>query len=134
MPSTLRNAMMQALNQTHPGQFGMKHLAQNIWWPHINRQIYFQGINIKSIISKSQISKFCSLLETNGELKLDFAGPLDSHWGTNKYILLCIDQFSKFPSARSTTSTSSKTVIEFLQDYIFFHGKLYSITVEPHLV
>ena len=36
--------------------------------------------------------------------------------GTNKNILLCIGRFSKFPSAEITTSTSSKTVIEFLQD------------------
>ena len=52
---------------------------------------------------------------------------MDSYWGPNKYILLCIERFSKFPSAKITSSTSAKTVIEFLQDYIFLHGITYSI-------
>ena len=104
----------------------MKYLAQYIWWPHINRQIYFHGINctqcnqtgknIKSIIPTTQISELPALSEPNEELNLNFAGPLDNNWGKNKYILLCIDRFSKFPSAKSTSSTSSNTVIEFLQD------------------
>ena len=140
IPFTLRNAMMKTLHETHPGQFGMKYLAQYIWWPHINRQIYFHGINcsectsagknIKSVIPNSQISELPPLSEPNEELDLDFAGPLDSYWGSNKYILLCIDRFSKFPSAKITSSTSSKTVIEFLQDYIFLHGIPYSIRVD----
>ena len=54
---------------------------------------------------------------------------MDAYWGTNKYILLCIDRFSKFPSAKITSSTSTKTVIEFLQDYIFLYGIPYSIRV-----
>ena len=31
IPFTLRNAMMKTLHETHPGQFGMKYLAQYIW-------------------------------------------------------------------------------------------------------
>ena len=85
------------------------------------------GKNSKRTIPISQISELPTLLEPNEELNLDFAGPLDSHWGTKKKILLCIDRFSNFSWAKITTSTSSKTVIEFLQDYIFLHGKPYSI-------
>ena len=65
IPFTLRNAMMKTLHKTHSGQFGMKYLAQYIWWPHINRQIYFHGINcsectsagknLKTVIPNSQI-------------------------------------------------------------------------------
>ena len=39
IPFTLKNARMKTLHQTHPRQFGMKYLAQNIWWHRINRQI-----------------------------------------------------------------------------------------------
>ena len=118
----------------------MKYLAQYIWWPHINRQIYFHGINCsectsagknpKTVIPNSQISELPPLLEPNEELNLDFAGPLDSYSGSNKLILLCIDRFSKLLSAKITSSTSTKTVIEFLQDYIFLHGIPYSIRVD----
>ena len=140
IPFTLHNAVLKTLHESHPGQFGMKYLAQYIWWPHINRQIYFHGINctqctqtgknIKSIIPTSQISELPALPEPNEELNLDFAGPLDNNWGKNKYILLCIDRFSKFPSAKITSSTSSNTVIEFLQDYFYLHGIPNSIRVD----
>ena len=133
---TLRNAMMKTLHETHPGQIGMKYLAQNILWTHINRQIYFHGINysactttgkvLESIIPNSQISELPPLVEPNEKFNLDFAGPLDSYWGSSK----CIARFSKFLSAKITSSTSSKTVIEFLQDYIFLHGIRYSIKVD----
>ena len=63
IPFTLRNAVLKTLHESHPGQFGMKYLAQYIWWPHINRQIYFHGINCtqctktdkgKSILSRER--------------------------------------------------------------------------------
>ena len=138
IPFTLRNAVLKTLHESHPGQFGMKYLAQYIWWPHIYRQIYFHGINctkctqtgknIKSIIPTTQISELPPLFEPNEEINLDFAGPPDNNWGNNKYILLCIDRFSKFPSAKITSSTSSNTVIEFLQDYFLspWDSKIYS--------
>ena len=137
---TIRNAVLKILHESHPGQFGMKYLAQYIWWPHINRQIYFHGINctqctqtgknIKSIIPTTQISELPALSEPNEELNLDFTGPLDNTWGKNKYILLCIDRFSKFPSAKITSSTSSNTVIEFLKDYFYLDGIPNSIRVD----
>ena len=92
IPFTLRNAVLKTLHESYPGQFGMKYLAQYIWWPHINRQIYFHGINctqctqtgknIKSIIPTTQISELPALFEPNEELNLDFAGPLDNNWET----------------------------------------------------
>ena len=139
IPFTLRHAVLKTLHESHPGQFGMKYLAQYIWWPHINRQIYFHGINctqctqtgknIKSIIPSTRISELPALFEPDEELNLDFAGPLDNTWGNNKYILLCIDRFSKFPSTKITSSTSSKTAIELLQDCFNLHGISNSIRV-----
>ena len=89
--------MMKTLHETHPVQFGIKYLVQYIWWPHINRQIYFHGINclectitgknLKSLIPNSQITELPpppSLLEPNEKLNLDFAGPLDSYWGVKQ--------------------------------------------------
>ena len=65
--------------------------------------IYFHGLNcsectmagknLKTIIPNSHISEPPSLLEPNEELNVDFAGLLDSYWGSNKYILLCVDRF-----------------------------------------
>ena len=135
IPFILRNAMMKTLHQTHPGQFGMKYLAQYIWWPHINRQIYFHGINcsectsagksLKTVIPNSQISELHPLSEPNEELNLGFAGPLDSYWGSNKYILFCIDRFSNFPSAKTTSSTSRKQLSNFFRTIYSYTGYLF---------
>ena len=135
IPFTLRNAMMKNLDETHPDQFGMTYLAQYIWWPHINRQVYFHGINcykctsagknLKTVIPNSQTSELSPLLEPNEELNLDFAGPLDSYWGSNKYILLCIDKISKFPSQKLRLLLLQKHLSNFYR--IIFFYMLYRI-------
>ena len=34
-PAAARGAFSSMLHESHPGQFGMKFLAEFIWWPHI---------------------------------------------------------------------------------------------------
>ena len=41
VPAALRSPFMSLLHKTHPGQFGMKSLVENIWWPHLYREIYY---------------------------------------------------------------------------------------------
>ena len=40
VPAALSLPFLSLLHETHPGQFGMKPLAENIWWPHLFREIY----------------------------------------------------------------------------------------------
>ena len=54
--------------RAHPGQFGMKFLAQFIWWPHIYREIYHHGKsckqcskagkNLKVLLGSEHMSKY----------------------------------------------------------------------------
>ena len=117
VPAALRSPFMSLLHETHPGQFGMKSLAENIWWPHLYREIYYNGKNciqcieagkkFKVILCSKIIDKLPVLSEPNEQLDLDFAGPLEKIWGTSKYLILCIDRFSKFPSAKVANNTSA---------------------------
>ena len=43
-------------------------------------------------------------------------------WGNNKYILPCIDRYTKFPSAKIVNNTSTRKVTSFLNDYCHLHG------------
>ena len=43
VPATIRGTFNSMLHETHPGQFGMKSLAEYLWWPHIYREIYHHG-------------------------------------------------------------------------------------------
>ena len=61
---------------------------------------------------------------------MDFAGPLDKNWGNSKYLLLCIDRFSKFPSAKVVNITSAFSLLSFMSDYCHLHGFPKSIRVD----
>ena len=94
VPAALRSPFLSLLHETHPGQFGMKALAENIWWPHLHREIYHHGKNciqcimagnnLKVLLGTKNTEKLPILTEPNEEVDLDFAGPLDKSWGNSK--------------------------------------------------
>ena len=106
VPATIRGIFSTMLHETHPGHFGMKSLPEYIWWTHFYREIYHQGKscsqcrkagkNLKILLGTENITKQPTLTFANEEKNLDFARPLDAFWGTQKYILLCFEQFTKF--------------------------------------
>ena len=77
---------------------------------------------MKPLSNHNKFGKLSTVEEPNQEIELDLAGPLPLIWGTKKYILVCVDRFSKFPSAQITSSTSAKSIISFLSKYITLHG------------
>ena len=68
VPAALRSPFLSLLHETHPGQFGMKALAENIWWPHLYREIYHHGKNCTQCIMARKNLKV--LLGTNKTEKL----------------------------------------------------------------
>ena len=113
VPAALRSPFLSFLHEIHPGQFGMKSLAENIWWPHLYREIYYHGKNCIQCIKAGKNlkvilgTKLPSLTEPNEEVDLDFAGPLDKNWGNWKYLLLY---------------TSASSILAFMTDYCHLHG------------
>ena len=132
VPAALRSPLRSLLHETHPGQFGMKSLAENIWWPHLYREIYHHGKNciqcimagknLKVLLQTNNTEKLPILTKPNEEVDLEFAGPLDKSWGNSKYLLLCIDRFSKFPSAKVLNNTAASSILTFMTDYCHLHG------------
>ena len=118
----------------------MKSLAENIWWPHLYRVIYDHGKNciqcikagknLKVILGTNNTEKLPILSEPNEEVDLDFAGPLDKNWGNSKYLLLCIDHFTKFSSAKVVNNTSASSILSFMSDCCHLHGFPKSIRVD----
>ena len=88
VPATIRVIFSLLLHETHPGQIGLKFLAENIWWPHIYREIYHHGKscnqclkagkNLKVLLSTDHTTKLPTSSFANEEINLDFAGPLDT--------------------------------------------------------
>ena len=68
VPAALRSPFLSLLHKTHTGQFGMKSLAENIWWPHLHRSIYYHGKNCIQFIKSGKNLKV--ILCTNNTEKL----------------------------------------------------------------
>ena len=132
VPAALRSPFLSLLHETHPRQFGMKTLEENIWWPHLYRETYYHGKNciqfikagksLKVILGTNNTDKLRILTKPNEEVDLDFASPLEKNWGNSKYLLLCIDRFSKFPSAKEVNNTSASSILSFMTDYCHLRG------------
>ena len=132
VPAALRSPVLSLLHETHPRQFGMKSLAENILRPHLYREIYYHGKNciqcikagknLKVILGTNNTEKLKILTKPNEEVDLDFEGTLEKTWGNSKYLLLCIDRFSKFPSAKVVNNTSASSILSLMTDYCHLHG------------
>ena len=73
VPADLKSPFQSLLHETHPGQFGMKSLAENIWWPHLYREIYYHGKNCIQCIKAGKNLKV--ILGTNNTEKLQRTNP-----------------------------------------------------------
>ena len=95
IPSQLKQLIIDALHQTHPGQTGMLRLADLFWFPWIHRDVTTKaqscadcikkGKNLKPLITKNSLGKLPKLNEPNEEVQLDFAGPFPLG-NTNKIV------------------------------------------------
>ena len=132
IPTQLRKPIMNAIHRKHPGQSGMMHLANLIWFPRIHREILTLtqncqlcikiGKNLKPLIPKNKISELPQLTEPNEEVQLDFAGPVLDEKHKDLYILASVDRYSRYPHAKVYHNCDAETAIEYLSQYIKFHG------------
>ena len=123
---------MNAIHRKHPGHTGMMHLAILIWFPRLHREIVTltqkcqpcitKGKNLKPIIPKNRTSELPPLMEPNEEVQLDFAGPIIDEQHKEMYILASVDRYSKYPQAKVYHNCDAETAIEYLNQYIKFHG------------
>ena len=133
IPRNLKQLVIDAIHQTHPGQAGMLSLGNLICFPCIHRSLTSkahtceectkQGKNIKPLISKQNLGKFPPLEEPNEELQMDLAGlmPFRNHTD-NYYILVSVDRYSRCPTALAYKNCDASTAIKYLEEYCKFHG------------
>ena len=127
IPSQLRQTVLDSLHLTHPGSAAMLDLSQHVWFPHIHRSIVQmaqnckhcteQGKNLKPILGKNLSFQMEPVFEPNEEVQLDFAGPLPDDLNRDAYILVAIDKWSKFPTAKIVSNTTADIAIKFMQRY-----------------
>ena len=131
IPTQLRKTVIDSVHKTHPGQAGMMYLAQLIWYPQIHRDIVAlaqrckqctkTGKNLKPILPRNKYAKLPTQAEPNEEIQMDFAGPITNN-NRDTYILVTVDRYSRYPHAEIYNNCDTNTAINYLKDYIKFHG------------
>ena len=140
IPNTMKEAVNDVLHATHPGSWGMKELANRLWWPFINRDSINKAKtcrpctefvkNLKSIIPTSKWSPIIPCVQPNEEIQIDFGGPILEGQGREVYFLACMDQFSKFPSLKLYNNANAVNIEHFLNKYMSIHGVPRSIRMD----
>ena len=86
------------------------------------QKITEQGKNLKPIKGKNQSFQMDLVVKPNEEVQLDFAGPLPDELNKVAYILVAIDKWSKFPTAKVVSNTTADFAIKFMLRYISNNG------------
>ena len=132
IPKQLRQIMLDSIHLTHPGQGGMLEAAKHIWYPYLHRDIVTaaqnckecraKGKNLRVISGRKHFTSLDAVVEPNEEIQLDFAEPLPDENNKDVYILVGVDRFSRFPSAKIVANNKADTIIKFMQTHIVNHG------------
>ena len=128
IPKQLRQTLVDSLHLTQPGQGGMLEAATKVWYPYVDRDIVSTAQNCKECPQKSKslrvisgnthFTSLDSVVEPNEEIQLDFAEQLPDDNNKDVYILVGVDRFSRFPSAKVVTNHEADTIIQFKQTHI----------------
>ena len=62
------------------------------------------------------------VVEPNEEVQLDFAGPLPDQLNKDAYILVAVDKWSKFATAKVVSNTTADVALKFMQRCISNDG------------
>ena len=133
VPIDLRRKLIEILHFGHSGTTKMLSDAKIFWWPEMRKDIEQKvkdctaclatGKNLKYKIPKNQYGKLEKLSELGQELQIDFTGKLhNKKLNGEPQILIAIDRFSKWPTAKICKTSDTKEVIGFLSNQFNLYG------------
>ena len=126
VPIDLRRKLIEILHFGHSGTTKMLSDAKIFWWPEMREDIeqnvkdctacLATGKNLKYQIPKNQYGKLEKLSEPGQELQIDFTGKLhNKKLNGEPQILIAIDRFSKWPTAKICRTSDTKEIIEIIK-------------------
>ena len=106
--------------------------AKDFWYPYIYRSIASiaedcpectaAGKNLKTILRKNQLGNIPEPKEPNESVQLDFWGTINYSNESRKYVLVAVDQFSRWPSAMVCGNNRFDKKPNLLKNYITNYG------------
>lgn len=115
IPNSLQHRVVQIAHQSHQGIVKTKqYIREKVWFPGIDRlvenavkscipcQASYPGATVREPVIPTPLPP-----EPWHSLAIDFSGPFPS----GEYLLVIIDEYSRFPEVEIVPSTSAKTII-----------------------
>ena len=140
IPENLRKINLAMLHQGHQANSKMEMASETFWWPGIFKDIRtkvenctscrMSGKNLETQIPSTEKNYLEILTEPNQEIQLDFAGPINSKSWDTLYILVAVDRFSRWPTAKTCSRTDTKTVLQILKELYTEKGTPKSIRTD----
>ena len=133
VPVDLRRRLLDILHFGHAGLTKMTAEAKIFWWPNITRDIenkakdctacLASGKNLKYQLPNSHYGKLKTLTEPGQEIQIDFPGKLQNKKiNGDVQILIAIDRFSKWPTAKTCKTAETKEVINLIINNFNLYG------------
>lgn len=123
VPYTLRETVLNQIHRHHAGISATKSLARSyVYWPNMDRDIEHkvknchECIRVSNAPTKHLLHSWPKSIHPWQRIHADYA----EKDGIN--YLVIVDSFSKYPEIYPTTSTNSKTTIDFFSDAFARHG------------
>ena len=88
------------------------------------------GKILKPNIHTKQFQAHKPCIVANQEIQLGFAGPIINEKEHEIYILICIDRFSKYPSAEIFENANASNLKNFSDKYIHIHRVPRSLRID----
>ena len=124
VPSSLRDAVLTELHETHPGMARMKGISRSYdWWPKIDSDIErivstcLVCQKMRSDPVKAPVHPWTFPTQPWSRIHVDFAGPV-----SGATYLVVVDAYSKFPEIVKMTSTTAAATINALRDIFNRYG------------
>ena len=125
IPIDLRRRLLDILHFGHSGITKMTTEAKIFWWPNKKQDIETKvkdctaclasGKNLNFQLPKKHYGKLEKLSEPGQELQIDFTRKLhNKKLNGETQILIAVDRFSKWPTAKTCKTSETKEVINFL--------------------
>ena len=126
IPTKLQAKILKTAHQGHQGMVRTKQLLrQFVWFPNIDQQVQEAIKHCKQCqINTAQYHTIQPLNMSEmpsgpwEELSIDFYGPLSN----GKYLLVLVDDYSRYPIVKVINSTAAKTVIPVLDEILAMFG------------
>ena len=133
VPFELRKKLLETLHFGHAGSTKMLAESKIFWWPNMCKEIedrtkncvacMASGMNSNYQIPKTNFGKLKTLTEPGQEIQIDFTGKLNHKKLNGKHqILIAIDRFTKWPTAKICKSSETKEVLNFLKQNFNLYG------------